>query len=106
MPKTRFFFLGFLLWASSCGLKMPSSSGFVSRNGNNPSSESPPSRLTYASASLVATRGLAIDESTPSDKGQVQSFSISPVLPAGLILDAKTGILSAHLPRSLRPLRW
>ena len=55
----------------------------------------PPSGLAYAVNPAVYAVGTAITPNTPSYAGGVvSSWSVSPALPAGLSLDASTGILS------------
>jgi PKD repeat protein len=54
----------------------------------------PPSGLSYASPSISATVGTAIAPDQPTVTGTVTSYSVAPTLPAGLALDASTGILS------------
>jgi hypothetical protein len=55
----------------------------------------PPSGLTYAVSPAVYTVGTAIPVNTPNASGSaVASYSVSPVLPAGLNLDPSTGVIS------------
>ena len=54
-----------------------------------------PASLTYTSNSPVYCVGTAITNNTPSNGGgPVTAYSVSPALPAGLSLDAGTGIIS------------
>ncbi|MDP1833112.1 MAG: putative Ig domain-containing protein [Geothrix sp.] len=54
-----------------------------------------PSNLTYAVPTATYTVGTAIPPNTPSLSGGGDLyFAVSPALPAGLVLDALTGILS------------
>jgi hypothetical protein len=55
---------------------------------------SAPSGFRYSAPTIVATQGVAIIADNPSYQGQVQNFSISSALPAGLVLDSTTGIIS------------
>jgi hypothetical protein len=52
-----------------------------------------PGNLSYATP-VVYTAGTAIASMTPSVIGTVDSYSVSPVLPTGLNIDAATGIIS------------
>lgn len=55
----------------------------------------PPTALTYATNPAVYVRGSAIPPNVPSHAGgTVTSYAVTPALPAGLRLDAATGILS------------
>jgi hypothetical protein len=54
-----------------------------------------PTALTYATSPLVTTVGVLITPDAPSSAGgAVISYSVAPALPAGLALDAGTGIIS------------
>ncbi|MBS1960622.1 MAG: putative Ig domain-containing protein [Bdellovibrionales bacterium] len=54
-----------------------------------------PTTLTYGANPLVATKGVAIAADTPSSAGgAVVSYSVNPALPAGLVLDPSTGVIS------------
>ncbi|MFD2529257.1 MBG domain-containing protein, partial [Polaribacter marinaquae] len=56
--------------------------------------DTPPSSLTYASFNDL-TRGFSFNSGTPTaNGGPIVSFAISPSLPAGLTLDAVTGLIS------------
>jgi len=60
-----------------------------------PDHQTPPSGLAYAANPAVYTKGSAISPNTPtSSGGAVASYSVSPALPAGLTLDASTGVIS------------
>ncbi|HET8541760.1 MAG TPA: putative Ig domain-containing protein [Anaeromyxobacter sp.] len=55
----------------------------------------PPSNLTYSANPATYTVGVAIAPNTPSASGgAVESYSVSPDLPAGLALDPSTGVIS------------
>jgi alpha-tubulin suppressor-like RCC1 family protein len=55
----------------------------------------PPSELTYSVNPAVYTAGTPIAPNTPSSSGgAVVSYSVSPVLPAGLSLNTATGVIS------------
>jgi len=54
-----------------------------------------PSALSYTTSTAVYTKGTQITPDAPaSSGGAVTAYSVSPALPAGLILSASTGILS------------
>jgi len=53
-----------------------------------------PSALTYKTTSAIYTKGLLIEENTPTVTGTVKSWTITPDLPAGLTLDPYSGIIS------------
>jgi hypothetical protein len=53
----------------------------------------PPSQLSYPQTSMVLEVGQPFAANIPSHSGSVESFSISPSLPAGLTLDAQTGAI-------------
>ncbi|MGO9830929.1 MAG: beta-propeller fold lactonase family protein [Myxococcaceae bacterium] len=55
----------------------------------------PPTNLTYSSNPAVYTVGTLIPVNVPSNSGgTVTGYSVSPGLPAGLALDASTGVIS------------
>ena len=55
----------------------------------------PPTGLVYSSNPAVYTSGTAIEPNVPTPSGGVPtSYAVSPQLPAGLALDAATGIIS------------
>ncbi|UWZ84920.1 putative Ig domain-containing protein [Occallatibacter riparius] len=54
----------------------------------------PPSNLVYPETSIKATVGAAISPNTPTVKGTVSSYSVSPALPAGIAISASTGVIS------------
>ena len=55
----------------------------------------PPGGLSYSSNPATYTRGTAIRANSPtSTGGAVGTYSVSPALPAGLTLDAGTGVIS------------
>ncbi len=67
------------------------------RGNTNPAPAplSPPSALTYANAAPVYIRAVAIPANSPSNSGgAVASYAVSPALPAGLGLNASTGVIS------------
>lgn len=55
----------------------------------------PPSALTYLRSSASYFAGYSITPNTPSNSGgPIDSYTVSPALPAGLILDSRTGWIS------------
>jgi hypothetical protein len=55
----------------------------------------PPADLTYSTNPAIYPEGLSIIANVPtSSGGAVASYSVSPALPAGLSLDATTGIIT------------
>ncbi|MGC3998495.1 MAG: putative Ig domain-containing protein [Anaeromyxobacter sp.] len=59
---------------------------------NDPSA---PAALTYAANPVTYTVGVEIAENAPAHLGgPVDRYSVSPALPAGLALDARTGVIS------------
>ena len=54
-----------------------------------------PTNLTYAANPASYTRGTTVPPNTPSNSGgAVTSYSVTPVLPAGLGLSTSTGVIS------------
>jgi len=63
--------------------------------GNNGNSVNPPSALSYAAGSAIYTKGVAITPDSPTvGSGTVTWYTVSPALPAGIVLDSGTGIVS------------
>jgi hypothetical protein len=57
--------------------------------------DQPPSALRYSTPTAIYTEGIQIAPDNPTNTGgKVISFSVSPMLPAGLSLDTVTGIVS------------
>ena len=61
-----------------------------------------PLALDYESEFASYYRGLTIDENHPNLVGDVSEFTISPPLPAGLLLDADSGVVSGT-PTGIAP---
>ncbi|MGC3998496.1 MAG: putative Ig domain-containing protein [Anaeromyxobacter sp.] len=60
--------------------------------GGDPSA---PSALTYAANPVTYTVGVEIGESAPTHLGgSADAYTVTPALPAGITLDARTGVLS------------
>ena len=69
--------------------------GGGSITGSSPPVTQAPASLTYSLNPAVCTKGVAIANDTPTSAGgAVRSYSVSPPLPAGLSLDASTGVVS------------
>ena len=65
--------------------------------------QSAPSGLTYSVNPAIYAVGTAIPGNTPSSSGgAVVTYSVSPVLPAGLSLDSSTGVISGT-PTTVTP---
>jgi Putative Ig domain/Domain of unknown function (DUF4214) len=63
----------------------------------------PPSNLTYSSKSATFTQGTLITADVPTNSGgPVVSYKISPSLPAGLVFNTATGIISGT-PTAVSP---
>lgn len=63
--------------------------------GNSGGSANPPAALTYAAGSSIYTKGVAITPDNPTiSGGAVIAYSVIPALPAGLVLNAGTGVIS------------
>jgi hypothetical protein len=57
--------------------------------------DAPPTQLVYGMPQATYTRGVAIPADVPSSSGgAIISYSVSPALPAGLAIDASTGVIS------------
>lgn len=67
-------------------------------------SHHPPSSLSYQSTKISATVGTAVTSDVPTVSGSVDSYSISPALPAGITLSASTGAI-AGTPTPFPPSR-
>ena len=77
-------------WLGSC---LAFLSVLLSGCGHNGGSA--PAAINYASATAVFTRGVAIAPDAPTiTGGAATSFSVSPALPAGLNLNAGTGVVN------------
>jgi hypothetical protein len=82
--------LGLLLILSACG----GGSGSEGSDGA-PSSGGPaaPTGLSYQSP-ITATQGQPLATASPTVSGTIDGYSVSPSLPAGLSLNATTGVIS------------
>jgi len=56
----------------------------------------PPSRLSFPTLEKDIAFLVPMTAVEPSVKGQVDEYSVSPELPAGIVLDAKTGVISGE----------
>jgi DNA-binding beta-propeller fold protein YncE len=64
-------------------------------SGCGHNSSSAPAAIGYANATAVYTKGVSITPDTPTNTGgTANSYSVSPALPAGLVLSASTGVIS------------
>ncbi len=61
---------------------------------SNPGQPAAPSNLVYSQTTIAATAGQAIAADMPTVMGTVASYTVSPMLPAGLSLSAATGAIS------------
>jgi hypothetical protein len=63
--------------------------------GNNGGSNKTATVINYTSATAVYTKGVAITPDNPTvSGGSVAGYAVTPSLPAGLILNASTGVMS------------
>jgi uncharacterized repeat protein (TIGR02543 family) len=70
---------------------------------NDANATSPPANLTYATNPVIYTKGTAITNNSPSSTGgAVASYSVSPPLPAGLVLNTGSGVISGT-PTAVNP---
>jgi uncharacterized protein (TIGR03118 family) len=67
--------------------------GGGSGSGNPPAPPTPPSGLSYTSP-VTANVGTAITALTPTVTGSVSSYAVAPALPAGLTINATSGVIS------------
>lgn len=92
--------LGFIALLSGCGGGSGGGIGFV---GTIPAGPQPPAGLSYAMTSVVYEVGQPIVPNRPSASGgTVERYSVAPPLPAGLVLDTATGVISGT-PTSVAP---
>ena len=69
--------------------------GGVSRGAHNSNSTEPaPTALSYSASPVSCTQGVAMTASPTSTGGAVASYSVTPPLPPGIVLDAGTGVVS------------
>ncbi|HSC81268.1 MAG TPA: putative Ig domain-containing protein [Chitinolyticbacter sp.] len=63
--------------------------------GNDEVTREPPAGLHYRDGSIVYVVGEPIEPNTPTGSGGTATeYSVSPALPAGLLLNARTGVIS------------
>src|SRR5258708_24853340 len=63
--------------------------------GSGSGQRTQPPALTYATTNAVYTKGAAITPDAPTNSGgAATSYSVAPALPAGLSLNATTGVIS------------
>jgi polyhydroxybutyrate depolymerase len=82
-----------LLGLVACGGGGDSSSSSSSNSSSSASSVTAPSALAYASPQTFIV-GTAIATLSPTVTGVVASYSVSPALPAGLLLNASSGSIT------------
>lgn len=63
----------------------------------------PPSNLAYADDNVLELSGVAFAPRVPTFDGDVDTFEITPALPAGLVLDPVTGVVDGLPTTSARP---
>src|SRR5262249_1041381 len=80
--------------AVSLGLAQGCGGGSGGNGGGGGNTVQPPSNLTYPQPTITATVGAAISADTPTVTGTVDSYTVSPTLPAGLGLSSSTGTIS------------
>src|SRR6185295_1402251 len=62
-----------------------------------------PDTLDYLDSSIIYVTGMAITPNTPiASGGEITQYSVSPALPAGLVLDPQTGIITGT-PTTVTP---
>lgn len=76
------------------GLLLACGGGGASTAGPPPSGGTGPSNLVYPATVITGTVGQAVPPLTPTVTGTVDTFTIQPALPQGLILEAATGRIS------------
>ncbi|MGB7549629.1 MAG: putative Ig domain-containing protein [Terracidiphilus sp.] len=77
-------------WLGSCLVSIS-----VLLGGCEHSGVTPPVVVNYANATAVYTKGVPIAPDSPTNMGSTAaSYSVSPALPAGLSLNASTGLVS------------
>ena len=62
----------------------------------------PPTNLAYPASTLTFYEGLAVQKQSPTVTGTVQSYKVTPALPAGLVLDPVLGTITGT-PTALAP---
>ena len=62
-----------------------------------------PDTLDYLDSSIIYVTGMAITPNTPiASGGEITQYSVSPALPAGLVLDPRTGVITGT-PTTVTP---
>lgn len=98
-------FLSLLIF-SACNNPTNTTTTQNGNQGSNPTptpSPSAPSSFTYSSSSFSLIVGVPLITSVPTYVGSVSSFSIAPILPAGLNIDTTTGVLSGTPTQASAP---
>src|SRR5947199_9268772 len=65
----------------------------IGNGGDGPASQPPAPQVTYASPSPYV-QGQAVSPLAPTVTGTATAFSAAPPLPAGLLIDPSTGVIS------------
>lgn len=88
--------LGFIVALSGCGGGGGSGgASFAGFTGSGLNLTQPPAGLSYAMTSAVYEVGQAVVPNRPTASGgAVERYAVAPTLPAGLALDAGTGVIS------------
>ena len=68
--------------------------GGVSQGAHNSNSTEPPTALSYSASPISWTQGVAMTASPTSAGGAVTSYRVTPPLPAGIVLNSSTGLIS------------
>ena len=69
--------------------------GGVSQGAHTPNATAPaPTDLSYSASPISWTQGVAMTASPTSTGGAVASYSVTPPLPAGIVLNSSTGVIS------------
>src|ERR1700719_3019813 len=75
----------------------------ASCGGSSGSTSTQPPAVSYATTNAVYTKGTAITPNTPTNGGgAATNYAITPVLPAGLVLNSATGVISGT-PTAVTP---
>ena len=90
--------------ASNYTVTATNSSGSTTKIISITINEAPPRNLRYATTTLMGSNGTPVTNMLPaSSGGNITTYSISPALPAGIILNTVTGEI-AGTPTALSPL--
>jgi hypothetical protein len=90
----RWFFRGRTFLSAFCLVSLLLASGCSDSKSSDSNQTAAPSNLVYPAAIIPATTGQLTSTDTPAVSGTVNSYSITPALPAGLSLNTSTGTIS------------